>query len=206
MLVTIDGKEQPELNGEGQVLAEVLTNAKKSLEGSGRMVVAIECDGRNIPPEDIEKTLRAPATTYWQVNFVTTNPLKLAEDALNATSAILKEIEMLNTTTANLLSQSQVKDAMSAMGVLCSRWNEAYKGVYNVIRLLGLDPAAIELSTTTAEKVMGRLGEHLQQVKATLETQDYVQLADILNYELGPQVDDWRTIVNSLLERVTTEE
>jgi hypothetical protein len=205
MLITIDGKEMPDMNGEGQVLAEVLTNAKKSLEGTGRMVVAIECDGRNLPPEEIEKALRGPATTYWQVNFVTTNPLKLAADALNATSAILAEVQQLNETTANLLSQSQIKDAMGMMGQLCSRWNDAYKGVYNVIRLLGLDPAAIELSTTTAEKVMGRLGEHLQQVKVTLETQDYVQLADILNYELGPQVDDWRTIVNSLLERVTEE-
>lgn len=200
MLISIDGQEHPELVGQDRTLGQVLGDVKEVLSDSGRMIVAIECDGKSLSTEQVEESMTEPADTYWQVNFQTTRPEHLAGEALEVTNGLLDQIDTLTASTAELLSQSQIKEAMEHMGRLCILWNQAYQGVYNTLKLLNVDPAGIELATGTASGTMDRLLDQLREVKSCLENQDYTQLADILSYELAPLVNDWRGIAKALVD------
>jgi len=199
MLISVDGQEHAELTGEGRTLGQVVDQAKALVAGSGRMIVGIECDGRTLGPDEVQQVFSGPADAYSQVNFQTSVPTQLARDALGTVVGLLDRIETLTSSAAEALNQSQVKNAMEHMGELCTSWNSVYQGVYNTLKLLDIDPAGIELTTGTAAAAMNRLLERLQEVKSSLENQDYTQLADILSYELSPLANDWRGIVDALL-------
>jgi len=162
--------------------------------------VVIECDGKALSADQLEQSMGQPADTYWQVDFQTTRVRDLAAEALAATTGLLDEIDKLTASTSELLSQSQVRQAMEHMGRLCQLWNQAYQGVHNTFKVLNADPAGIELATGTASATMDRLVEQLREIKSCLENQDYTQLADVLSYELAPLVGDWRAIAKALID------
>ena len=206
MLISIDGEERSELVGEGRTLGEVLGDAKGLLHDSGRMIVGIECDGRVLTAQEVDRSLAEQADKYWQINFQTAVAAHLAQAALEAVRLCLDHIDEMSDEVSQLLSQSQIRSAMQQMGPLFGAWNDAYQGLFNTLTLLGVDPESVELPTGTAASLMGGLTEQLREVKSSLENQDYVQLADILSYELRPLAKDCRVIIDSLLERLTEED
>jgi len=202
MLISIDGQEYSEPAVQGQTLDELVKKVRASLADSGRMIVAIECDGQVLDADQVNNALAEQADRYGRVNFQTSAPGDLAGDALGAMKGLLDEAGTLTTSAAELLNQSQIKQSMQQIARLCACWNDVYRGVLNTLRLLAIDPAGIELSTGTAATTMAHLPDRLREVKTCLENQDYTQLADVLSYELGPSVNDWRGIVDSLLTRI----
>ncbi|NLX03866.1 MAG: hypothetical protein GXY33_01850 [Phycisphaerae bacterium] len=202
MLISIDGEQQTEVTGEGRTLGEVLEAVRGHLAGSGRMIVSIECDGQVVPPEQVEQALGEQADKYWQIDFHTSAPAKLAGEALGATGELLNRVEELNELSAGMLTQGRVREAMEHLGQLFGAWNDVYRGVHNTLKLLGIDAESVETPSGNAGTAMNRLMEQLQGVKSALENQDFTQLADLLNYELAPLAKEWQGIVEALLERL----
>lgn len=205
MLISIDGREHPELLSKGQTLEELLKAVKERVGSSGRMIVAIECDGEVLGPDQLDDALAGRTDAYRQIDFQSAVPAELARQALGATTSMLDEIRPLTGSVADQLNQSRIADAMKTMERLFGLWNDVYRGVYNTLKLLNIDPASIELSTGTAADQMGRLLEHLRGVKETLQNKDYVQLADIFSYELEPSIQEWKTMTDSLMEQVSED-
>ncbi len=202
MLVSIDGEERAELISKGDTVQQVLDNAKATLAQSDRMIVRVECDGEGLTGDRIDAVLPQQADIYSKIDFQTAEPTELASEALHSTRQLLGEIEKTCDGVAELLSQSQVKKAMELMGKLFGYWNDAYHGIFNTMSLMGIDPESVEMSTGNAATTMNQVLEQLQDVKGSLENQDYTQLADLLAYELKPVAKEWLELVNSLLEKV----
>lgn len=206
MLVSIDGEEYPELLGEGQTLGKLLDQAKALTKDGGKMIVAIECDGQVLVPDEMNASLAENAEKYWQINFQTAVPGQLASEVLVGAKQTLAQINTETEKVAERLNQSQVKEAMDILGKICMWWNDVYRGVFNTLQLLRIDPESIELANGTAAIAMSKLLERLRDVKVSLENQDYVQLADLLAYELSPLSKDWQAIVDTLLAQLGDEE
>jgi len=203
MLISIDGQEYPNLPGEGRTLGQVLDEVKDVVAERGKIIVGIECDGQEVPPDQVDQSLTEHADKYWQINFQTVVPATLAAEVLKAARNTLRQIDRDSQVVAERLNQSQIKEAMEVMGSLFGFWSDVYRAVFHTMQLLKIEAEGIELANGTADMIMSRLHQQLRDVKTTLENRDYVQLADLLSYELIPLATEWQKLVDILLGKLT---
>ena len=68
--------------------------------------------------------------------------------------------------------------------------------------MLGLNANTLDIEGEPLASLLDKPRQVLQQIKEALVAQDYVLLADILQYELGDVSEQWRTITAYLRDAV----
>jgi len=200
MRISVDGQTQSTLETTGLTVGELLARLRNALDPSGRMIVGIVCDGQEITPEAVGSLLTESVDKYSEIDFQTAQPKELAKNSLVACKEILAQIEGNCREVVVYLRQAQIQPAMELMGPMFTKLNDSYKGLQGTFQLLKIDPESVELSSGHAGKFMTGLIAKLREVKSALENRDYVGLADQFEYELGPAIAEWQTLVNHLLE------
>jgi len=203
MQVSIDGQEYATLTTTGQTLEQLLNQVKTLLADSGRMIVGIVCDDELVSPDQLQQMLSKPAENFSRVEFQTAIPLEIARNSLDACDQYLSEITSTLDTIVDALRQARVQDAMNKMGPMFSRINETFQGTRGVLKLLKIDPQSVELSTGSAAGFLDGMIDHLKEIKHALETQDYIALADLLEYELDSRIKNWQQLIANLREHIT---
>lgn len=204
MQITIDGQEVTTLDTTGRTVGELLAELRASLAGTGRMIVGIVCDSEPVEPEQVKALLDEPIDKYAQIDFQTAQPAELARSSLEACRQFLVEIEQTAREVIDSLRQAQVQEAMGQMSPLFTRLNDAYRGLQGTFELFKIDPESIELSSGDAARFMSSLRDKLAQIRDTLENHDYVELADLFEYELTPAIKQWQELNEHLLETISS--
>lgn len=198
MTISIDGQENKQLETTGRTIGDVLNEAKKMLADSGRIIVSIVCDGETILPDQITQTSAEPVEKYVSVDFQTVEPDELVRSSLATCKDFITTIQRDLAEVVNNLRQSRVQDAMVKIGPIFALLNQTHRGIFNVFKLMDTDPGSIELSWGTAEQLLTGLVDHLQQIKQALQNNDYVQLADLFEYELGTMLERWQELIDHM--------
>jgi hypothetical protein len=205
MVISIDGEEYPHLNNAGRTLGDLLKEVKASLAADGKMVVGILCDGNLLAPDTITTSLKQAVETFSTIEFQSSKPEDLARNSLDACRNNVGEIEGRIDSVVGKLQKSEVQSAMNELGLLFGCLNDTYRGLQGIFQLMKIDPQGVELSTGSAEKAMVGIVSQLKDIKAAIENHDYVQLADLFQYELGPTVKQWNQIIDNLLDVLDRE-
>jgi len=205
MLISIDGEEYSQLKTEGRTLGDLLKEVKATLAADGRMVVGIVCDGNMLSPDDLTASLQKSAETFSTIDFHSSKPEELARNSLEACRGNVDEIETLIDTVVAKLQKSEVQSAMNELGSLFGRLNDTYRGLQGIFQLMKIDPQSVELATGSAEKAMVGMVSQLKDIKTAIENHDYVQLADLFQYELKPALKQWYQIIDNLLDVMDRE-
>jgi len=200
MQVLLDGRVQDAVETEGKTLSQVLEQLQPAVREAGRTVVCLECDGRKVEAQHVESVLQEQAEQYRQVDCQTAQPQQLAADMLDLVSRLTEQIESGAEQAAEDLNQGRVSDAMGIIGELCRQWSDVYRGVFNVCKFLRIDPTKVAIGDQTAAALMTGLRGQLTEVKSALQAGDYVSLADVLSYELGPAAKTWGELAQALRE------
>ncbi len=198
----IDGHSVDDIKEDCKTIGELLDVIKSALKGSGKMIIAIKCNEEIIRPEDVESILGKSLDEYDKVEFQTASPDDLALDALHASKELLKQTSQQINQLVENLQQSQIPQAMEQMGVTFQQLNNAYQGIDGCLRLLNIDPESIELSSINADRLFKKVTANLQDIKETLANRDYVQLADLLAYELVPTMEYFGELIDVLLRNI----
>jgi hypothetical protein len=198
MTISIDGQENKQLETTGRTIGDVLDEAKKILADSGRIIVSIVCDGETILPDQIKQTSAEPASKYTSIDFQTAMPDELVRSSLATCKDFITTIQRDLAEVVDCLRQSRVQDAMVKIGPIFALLNQTHRGIFNVFKLMDVDPGSIELSWGTAEQLLTGLVDHLQQIKQALQNNDYVQLADLFEYELGTMLERWQELIDHM--------
>ncbi|MEM6561900.1 MAG: hypothetical protein AAF656_09875, partial [Planctomycetota bacterium] len=186
MSVTVDGERfsDPQVQCVGQVLDR--------LTGEQRMVTSLLIDGGE-PDLDALEQVRATALAGRVVYIETASPGVVANDVLEQTILRLDEAEREAAAAADLDQQPDATPGVARLSHAFARWSEAQEAITQVLALFNLDPAAFELPDT-----MHELSAHLREMKQAVEREDYVTLADVLNYDLPDTLGNWRGSVEQL--------
>ena len=68
--------------------------------------------------------------------------------------------------------------------------------------LLGLDLSKLQIEGKKANELLDEFAAQLRTVKEALENRDYVQLSDILQYELQDVAPRWQGLLDQLVEQI----
>ncbi len=200
--VTVDGVLIDEAFLEEDATVETaLKHVQSELCDEGRMVVGVQCNGDNIAPDAMADTLCKPAASFERIEVFTDTRGALVTRAMKEASSCLTETEEACQRVAVLLTEGQTVDAAETLGDCLRVWQQVHEAVAKSMEMLELDPDQTMLGESNLTTVIGAPKEVLLQIRGALQSQDFVLLADILEYEFSEVTKRWHSVVELIHSR-----
>lgn len=186
MSVTVDSEtwDVSAFSNLGQVLDQ--------LTKQQRLVTQLLVDGTE--PDLTAMTLvRGQELAGCEIYIESASPAVVANEVLEAAIVRLDEAEREAATAADLVQQTDAAPGVAHLSHAFTRWSEAQQAIAQVLALFKLDAATFKIPATMEE-----LAAHLREMKQAVEREDYVTLADVLQYDLPGTLGSWRGNVEQL--------
>lgn len=195
MEVLLDGKEiSKSITAEG-TLKDAILQMQQDMCPPDHLVIKIQCNGQEIVGEEMETSLSKPVSSYEKLEVTTSSRENLITDAMSQASLSLQETETNCQQVAAMLTEGNSAEGIEALGKCLQIWQQIHEAVGKSIIMLGIDPDNIMIQGESFETVISKPKDILMQIKQALKAQDYVLLADILQYEFKEVTDQWHLII-----------
>ena len=186
---------------------ELMTIVSRRAERGGDRVLQVKLNGEDVTGRDRSKLDEMPLAEIHDLDVETGDPKLLARSTLYSVADFL---EML------------LKEMQGAAGLFRRGYDEKSSGTFlrcldglqvfmhsleKCRRLLGLSFELLYVPTQngsgdiTVAQNRGRLFEVLDAMIEAQLNQDWILLADLLEYELVPVLEDWRAILPVIMEK-----
>lgn len=193
MSVTVDDQPLPAeslgLTTVGQVLSYL--RAKK------RLVVHMMIDGQEPDFAKLEALYAQPVNRN-ALFIETADPKEIADDVFNQVESLLADSESLREQAVSHLQAGEHAEALKKLGTCFVTWNHTQESVQKVSRLLNIDLQTVRLEDQTLQQWLQAFAQQLTDIRAALESRDYVMLSDILAYEAHETSNRWREALDAM--------
>lgn len=193
MAVTVDDQPLPTEELGLDTVGQVLTH----LQRGDRLIVHLLIDGQE---PDLTKlsTLKQSPIRGHTLYIETTEPRRLAMEALSAVERQLAEGDKLTTEAVDLLRSGDTAKAMERLQGCFRAWQMAQETIVKLAELLRIDLGRIYADGRPFSDVLNEFGEQLRLIKKALENRDYVCLIDTLVYEISEMSGQWTAAIRSI--------
>lgn len=185
---------------EEATIEESLHQVQTALCSSAQVVVGFRCDGTDVPANEMAETLLKPVRSFERLEVFTGTTGSLVTDAMEQAARCLCDSETACQEVANLLTQGLTSEATTMLGECLRTWQQIHEALGKSIEMLGLDPETAQAGGETLVALIQQPMGTLLQVKEALQAQDYVLLADVLQYEFQEVAQVWHNIIGHLRE------
>lgn len=170
--------------------------------GSGdRIIVGVKCDGVHLLNEGLHEALQKPVGAFRCIEIVTAAPCVLASEALGEARRSLGDVDARRVQIAAHFSAGRIREGMSGLGEMLSVWQQVHDVVAKSVQMISDDLASMRVEGESIEDVLDAPRRQLMQIRDALQTQDFVMLADLLEYEFGEAVQSWSRVIDALDQR-----
>lgn len=177
---------------------ELLTTVEESLKGTQATVIEIILDEKSYSADDVSEISALKVMDYQKIELYTATAQEMVRAAFADGDAGLQHLEELAVEVASDLRIGKVKEGMDS-------YLEFVDGIEWLVTML--KSADLAFASNMAESslegdrqnLVQRLGEQMNQVQIAQEAQDWVGLADILEYEFPEILQDSRGFIKSIL-------
>lgn len=200
MKVVVDATEVREVDS-----TEALGLAYRELVGElfedGRTVVRVSLDAKELSQDELTKLLDGEELGGDALELETVGTLDLTRDTLRQVAGHFDPLRRGLETAVTHLGRDERTQALEAFRPTLQVWLAICETVQKVCVLSGIDVAAgaPEVSLEAAHR---RVVKVLGGIQSSFERQDWVKLADQLAHELLPVVDEWESLVRTLLQKL----
>lgn len=182
-------------------LGLVLQEAKKHLAASGRVVIEVEVDGRQLEYDALAELERSSIDES-EVRLTSADPRDVAVAALCEVRKHLASTKQDHHLAAEMLQQDNQAEAVGKIASLVTVWQRTHRAVIESSALMGVDVGMLTVGEQTAEDVVGTLAEHLKTLRDLLQARDTVGLSDVLLYEWPEVIARWDLLVGALMDQI----
>ena len=203
MYVYVDDNPFAVANLADKTLRQIAREIRQDLAPRKRMLVAIYTNGQLVSAADIETVLDAPASRYERIDFQSAVPQVLAREVLQQARELVAEATPICRQAGEMLSAGQTARAMELLGNCFGVWSQVQVSMSRSVELLGLDLSRMQIEGKKADQLLSEFADQLRTVKDALENHDYVQLSDILQYELQDATPRWQSLLDHVVAQIT---
>lgn len=202
MEITVDGVVIDDVFVEDETTIELaLKHVQDHLCADDQLVVGVHCNGQDVPAQEMAATLKKPANSFSSLTILTGTRGSLVSSAMNEAATCLTSTEDACRQTATLLTEGKTAEAAQTLGECLRIWQQVHEAIGKSIEMLQLDPVQVHVDDSPLSELIGKPKGVLLQMKTALQSQDFVLLADILEYEITEVTQNWSSIVKALRER-----
>jgi hypothetical protein len=206
--VYVDKREVPLPPSAFESLDRIVKHVEDHLLPPDIVIRQIEVDGAPLFSEHTPGSGPAPQTDHpgrEKIEIITGTLAEIARDSIREAQAYLDRVEAL---TPSLVTSFQLSPGPEAFEQL----KQLFDGFYWLHLLLDRIGAAFKVTAdihvsdgTTARDCHFRFASILKQLVEAQERQDFVLIADLLEYEILPLVPEWKALF-AVLQQITTKE
>lgn len=181
-------------------LRELLAAVSDELAPAGRVVVEVRIDGQSVTGPDLEDD--QPTKADSDIRVYSAKPGDLVVGVLEDVRAQLTESQKLQQKAAELLQQDEPAQAMGLVKQSIDGWLQAQQAVGQSAQLLQIDLSAITIEDQTVLERMTGLIASLTELKDAVVANDFVALADALQYEWPDITERWDAALGAIIKHV----
>jgi hypothetical protein len=198
--ILLNGKPLPvEGLDDDSRLSELVKTVEESLKGSGSTVVDILADGESLSPDDQAKLEETRVVAFTKIELICATAQEMVRLAIQDGGEGLQHLEQLALETASDLRVGRIKDAMENYLQFIDGIEWFSTMLNNADRAFA---AAMAESSIEPERqnLLERLTTQTEAVQSAQESEDWVGLADILEYEFPELLHDGKKLFERFLE------
>lgn len=186
------------LNHEVTVL-ELLTTVEESLKGTQATVIEIALDEKSYSADDVSEISALKVFAYQKIEFYTATAQEMIRAGFADGEEGLQHLEELSGEVASDLRIGKVKEALDS-------YLEFVDGIEWLVTMLknadlAFAPNMAESSLESdRQSLLQRLSAQAGQAQIAQEAQDWVGLADVLEYEFPDILQDSKVFIKNILD------
>lgn len=181
-------------------MRELLAAVSESLAPKGRVVVEVKVDGQTITgPALDDDQLPQPGS---DIRVYSAKPSDLVVGILEEVRTGLADASRMQTQAAEHLQQDDPTKAMELVKASINAWLQAQQAVGQSAQLMQLDLQAIQVEGQSVIERMNELIASLNELKDIVVANDFVALADALQYEWPEITERWDGAIGAIIKHV----
>ncbi len=186
------------INSEVTVL-HLLKSVEDSLQGTGNTIVELILDEQSFSPDETDKLADLKVVGFKKIELVAATAEEMIQAAFEDGDSGIAHLEEIASEVSSDLRLGKVKVAMD-------NYLEFVDGVEWLVTVLSNAERAFAArmaeSSMEADRqaLLDRISEQMTAVKAAQESEDWVLLADLLEYEYPEILADARALIKSIME------
>lgn len=197
--VTIHIDDQPSTLSAGS-MRELLAAVSSELAPTGRVVVEVKVDGQSITGPELDND--QPTAAASDIRVYSAKPSDLVVGILEEVRAGLAASQEMQQKAAELLQQDDPAKAMDLVKESINGWLQAQQAVGQSAQLLQLDLEAIQIEGQSVMARMSELIASLTELKDIVVANDFVTLADALEYEWPEITERWDAAIGAIIKHI----
>jgi hypothetical protein len=187
-------------------LATALREGAARAEQRGRIVVEATLDGRALSDEQLEHPSDDPGAGD-EVRLLSAEPKSLVRITLLDAADALEDAKVRQAQCARQLQTGDMEGAMQTLSDAITVWQAVRDVVSRSADLLQLPLDGMTFPGPDADsppvgQLVASLTANLEELKRSVNAEDWSALADVLAYDLDEQADRWRGLMHNLAEHV----
>lgn len=190
----------------GESLEEGLRRMQEQFADEDRIIVGVKCDGVHLSDQDLQDALERPISAFRRIEVVTSRPKELAIGALREASKALADVDGRRVDVAGLFSSGRTTDGMEGLSHMLGVWQQVHDVVIKSLHMADIDPEACQVDGTPLSECLEEPRRQLVLIRDALKAQDFVQLADVLEYEFGEALNAWQRLIDHVCAQCQTDE
>ncbi len=180
--------------------------AREQTEKNGRLIIDILADGQPIKDELIDDMPNDSAGIS-QLRMSTTDARSFIIDILKSAQESLQITEADQQSATELIHAGNFKDAIATLSAIIEGWHAVREVIDQTADLSDLDVNTLSIvdakgNTTNGEQCIESLTKALEELRSSIQQQDWSSLADAIEYDLNDQINLWNALLNTMIENI----
>lgn len=187
MKLLLDGQPVEVRESNPTPLRTVIERISEEIRPS-RVISEIFLDGKLMGGwDDPEITSRTVAQCR-SLELISEEPRALAHKVLYEIGSYMPRIQEALVSTSASIQSGKEEEGLHLLHEISSTWAELFQGLQNALIVTGLDSSQVTVEGKTFIEINEELHQLLEQVSDLVEGRQFLELSDILEYEIAPRI------------------
>ncbi|MBN2329837.1 MAG: hypothetical protein JXR73_22030 [Candidatus Omnitrophica bacterium] len=180
-------KQSVELIESGEsTVQDVIKRVSEQLKKKNRVISEILVNGRAIGGMNDPQLAEMNVRECESLALTSDEPRKLAHKVLYQIAEYMPRIHDALVETSNKIQSRQENEGMKLLEEIMTTWSVIYQGFRNSLIVTGLNLDQVSVDNKTLIDVNELIHQKLEIVADLVQAQSYLELSDVLEYELAP--------------------
>ncbi len=188
MDLKLDNQPVEIIENDAAPLRQVIERVSNQLKERNRVICEIFVNGRAMAGWDDPKMAAMTVGQCASMMLVSEEPRRLAIKVLYDIAGYMSKIKEALVETSTLIQSRKEEEGMQRLEQIMSTWSELYQGFRNALIVTGLDLREVTVQNQTFAEINEEVHQLLETISEVVQDQRFLELSDILEYELAPKM------------------
>lgn len=188
MLLTLDNQHIELVENEDTPLRDVIERISLQLKEKHRVISEIFVDGMQIAGWDDPDVAERTVGTCKSMRLVSEEPRKLAHQVLYDIASYMPKIQEALVDSSSKIQSRNEQEGLQVLEQATSAWAELLQGLQSALTVTGLNFEDVRVGDKSFIEINEDIHTYLEEASGLVEEQRYLELSDILEYEIAPRI------------------